>query len=120
MEWILILVVIPFCIGFVGNIVKRAVLGAKPWDEARFSWFQRLYFTTLAWHPVFVALPIGLAFWLARWPQLFGDNPLAYATEALFSSFVAIIAYALLVKTIRRMIGAVGAMVGNGSPDDEP
>lgn len=118
MAWFVILVVIPFCIGFVGGIVKRTVLGKKPWDAEKFNWFQKLYFKTLAWHPVFVALPLWLAFWGAGWPHIFGDNLLAYGTAALFSAGVAIVGYQLIVKTIRRMIGAAGALVGSGGDSD--
>jgi hypothetical protein len=120
MDWVILLVVLPFCIGFVGGIVKSSVLGPKPWDPPKFSWSQRLYFRTLAWHPVLVALPLGLAFITFEWPQVIGDNALAYGLAALFSSGVTIIGYALIVRTIRRMISAAGgAASGGGSAYDD-
>jgi hypothetical protein len=121
-DWIIILIVVPFCIGFVGTIVKTTALGKKPWDPSKFNRLQRLYFRTLAWHPVFVALPLGGAFMAFGWPHIFGDNPLAYGLAALFSSGVTIVGYALIVKTIRRMIGAAGSIVGGGggSEDEKP
>lgn len=128
MSWIIVLIAIPFVIGFVGGIVKLSVLGRKPWDSSGFNWFQRAYFRSLAWHPVFVGVALGFLFWAFRWPQLFGDALPGYMLAAMFSSGVTIIAYNLLVKTIRRMIGAAGALVGaappgigdDGGTDDRP
>lgn len=117
-DWLIVLIVIPFVIGSLGNIVKATVLGPKPWppDGAGFNWFQRVYFRSLAWHPVFVAVPLWAAFVVFEWPGVFGHNVLAYFFAAGFSAAVTIIAYHLIVRSVRRAVSSVG---GGGGDDPD-
>lgn len=128
MDWLILLVVVPFVFGFVGGIVKSTVLGPKPWDYGRFNWFQKGYYKSIAWHPVFTGVGAGAIAWALQGPlpEVFGTSLVGYLTAGLFAGGVSIVGYALIVKTIRRMIGAAGALVGGAGSgnarreDDDP
>lgn len=123
MDWIILLIVVPFVFGFVGSIVKNTVLGPKPWDYARLSWFQRAYYKSLAWHMVFTGVGAGAIAWAFHGPvpEVFGTTLLGYLIAGLFAGGVSMIGYALIVKTIRRMIGSAGSLIGGGGgKDDDP
>jgi hypothetical protein len=109
MDWIIILIVAPFLIGFAGEIVKKWV-NAKAGDPG----FKGLYYVTYKGHALVVGALLGLAMWAGKGPvpALFhyavgdvseagiGGYVLAYA----FSGGVAMVAYSTIVGTIKNSI----------------
>lgn len=126
MDWFIILIVIPFAIGFVGSIVKRSVLGPKPWPEeayyrgGRAPWWQKVYFRSMLWHPVFVGLALGVAFRLfgGPIPDLLGESWTGCLLAGLFAAGSSIIGYQLIVRTIRRIMAQAGSLVGVDAGED--
>lgn len=117
MDLILILLVIPFVLGSVGQVIKTAVLGKKPEGgyEARLAagelnWFQKFYFSTIQAHPfvggVLVALLIAVfdgplpEFLIGAGGGVFVGAVLA----GLFAGGVCTVGYHLLVQLVKRLI----------------
>lgn len=131
LEWLVIFLIAPALIGFVGSLVKRSVLGPKSeWPAARpkrrgdtpmpgsgFAGFQRFYFVTLGWHPLLAGLVVGL---IGHWiglpsPGAFGTGYAGTILAYSFAGMVASVGYDAIVKTIRRIIAGVGDVLTSGA-----
>lgn len=117
MDLILILLVIPFVLGSVGQVIKTAVLGKKPEGgyEARleageFNWFQKAYFSTIFFHPFAggILVALGIALFDGPLPDfLVGVNGGVFFGAVIagtFSGGVTTVAYVFLKKLVVRLV----------------
>lgn len=115
MQWIVLLLVTPLIIGMMGQVAQRLILGEKPYptkkrsdgvEVTKFDGWKHYYHVTLPWHALLVGLLIGLGGYYIGLPvpDVFGEKVggamLAYA----FSGGVAMIAYDVIVKVIKKMV----------------
>lgn len=114
MDWVLIILIAPFLIGGLGQGIKTAVLGHKPWPTAEgsdkpgsgFTGLRGVYWSTLFWHPWLAGTALGAAafFTGVPIPDVFGQSLFGYMLAFTCAGGVASIAYNAIVKTLLRII----------------
>jgi hypothetical protein len=114
MEWITVLLVVPFIIGMLGEVVKQLVLPGKM-PEAGWTGWRGVYFVTYKAHALAIGALAGLlAAWVnIPWPkEVFGEGAGGGALAFCFSGGVAMVAYAGIVGVIKNLVKLVGARTG--------
>jgi hypothetical protein len=112
-EWITVLIILPFIIGMMGEIVKKLVLRG-PMPKTGWPGWRGVYYVTYRAH----ALAVGAGFGAAcaavaiPFPELFGGTVAGGALAGAFAGGVAMVAYATIVKTIQAAIRQVGLRFG--------
>lgn len=117
MDWIIILIVAPFLIGMVGEVIKK-LTGAKAGNKG----WRGVYFVTYKVHAIVAGVLVGLAMYAGHGPvpevfhSVIEDESRAgisgYMLAYAFSGGVAMVAYATIVGTIKNAIKHV--RIGNG------
>lgn len=128
MQWIVILIVAPLFIGYLGPQVRVLVLGSVenwPVNPARpaakpgsgFTGIRRVYWITYAIHAPIVGCLVGLVgYWaMIPRPDTFGTGLAGAVLAYGFAGVVSVIGYNAIVTTIRRAIASAGAKV-SGAP----
>ncbi|MGD9749362.1 MAG: hypothetical protein AB7W59_00040 [Acidimicrobiia bacterium] len=113
MEWITVLIILPFIIGMLGEMAKKLILRGKM-PEAGWPGWRGVYYVTYRAH----ALAVGAGFGAGcaalgiPFPALFGGNVAGGALAGAFAGGVAMVAYAGIVKTIQAAVRQVGLRIG--------
>lgn len=123
MEWITVIIILPFIIGMLGEIAKKLVLRGKMPDAGWMGW-RGVYYVTYRAH----ALAVGAGFGAGAkamgipFPELFGDTIASGALAGAFAGGVAMVGYATIVKTIQAAIKQVGLRLGarESTPAPQP
>lgn len=119
-QWAVLLLVTPFVLGFVGQQVKRSILGPRAtWPKDGFRGARGFYWSTMGWHPVIAGLLLGLGGFYVGFPvpSAFGRELGGALLAGACSGGVSVIAYALIVRTLRRLIVVFGSMFGGQARD---
>ena len=121
MEWIPVLLVAPFIIGMMGEVVKGLALPGKMPETGWVGW-RGIFFVTYKAHALAVGALAGLvaATLNIPWPkEVFGEGLGGGALAYCFSGGVAMVGYASIVGVIRNAIRLVGARVGASTKDGD-
>lgn len=118
MEWITVLIILPFIIGMLGEIVKKLVLRGKMPADGWPGW-RGVYYVTYRAHALAVGagMGTGCAALGIPLPGLFGPTLAGGALAGAFAGGVAMVAYAGIVKTIQAAVRQVGLRVGARESD---
>lgn len=120
MAWIMVMLIAPFIIGMMGEVVKDLVIPGKM-PEKGWPGFRGFFYVTYKAHALAVGALLGLAAaaFNIPWPKdTFGEGAGGGAVAFCFAGGVAMVGYAAIVGVIRNGIRQVGARLGIPSKDD--
>lgn len=106
MAWAMVLVVLPFIIGMIGETFKKLILRG-PMPKAGWPGWQGVYFITYKMHALLCGAIFGIFLFKAEipWPKdVFGTSLGAAVLAGTFAGGVAMVAYASIVGTIKNAI----------------
>lgn len=124
MSWILVLLVLPFIIGMMGEVVKKLALpGTMP--EGGWVGWRGVYFVTYKLHALCVGAVFGIGLFLFHipWPKdVFGDSVGGAMLAGALSGGVAMVSYAAIVGVWKNSVKLVAARLGaaSGARESDP